>query len=788
MKDHLIILLILGLSFSINAQSTADDDKFRADRLPRVVLNELNRFRMSKGLDTLEMSEFLLGAADMSSQDMADNESEKIKPQTSQKYLGIIQATKRGEELSMKGVISKGKEDYTTSEVAKVIYNRWENNPKDLAILLNPKYTMIGISGALDEAGEKVYVSAFFGGYDITNEGVVNKKQLEVPFNTASKKLKDPDVKACKTCERWRNYDLLQKGLYVSGDKIMLRYPNAKDLRRILKRETDGLAVDVVQRKQYMQKDYNIVDNNLYNKGVMSKVIYKEKFFKKNLLITKDKKANRKVKGIEIQIGKFNPKITGPYELNLIVVQNGKACKTVTRGYNETANIESNTPIGLLPMPNSKGLKPAFAPRSESSILNFTIPFEKNKSEFKPEDIQPFIKALNEPDFIIDGLYIYAYSSIEGDSAANSKLQRKRAESVASVLQGMQLNKINPTIQTRDSWGLFLLENEDGKYADIVALGKSKAISRINSDKQLLDELEPVLAKERFAQIILDVTYDVSGNKEEKFSTTTFNRAVKANNAKQAYKVLEFINKRVSEGKYDASIYDSLNISEDAKTVGLVNNKIYYKYLSENDVEPEDDATFDRLLKYEPNNPVLLYNKVFCQLKLDSNAGSAERQNEVQQKINSLYGKLDSNYVNGLNIEWQFKIMESLDTLENVDDKIDACVERIKMFYNIKDASWQNSLKLASVFVRAKDYSYAATILEPHLNAKNVNENLVYYYISAASRVKEKFYSRTFARALEIAKEKNPERYCKLFGEPFMTFQVLENPSVKKTYQASCSQ
>jgi len=80
-------------------------------------------------------------------------------------------------------------------------------------------------------------------------------------------------------------------------------------------------------------------------------------------------------------MGKFNPKITGPYELNLIVVQDGKACKTITRGYVESGAIESKTPIGLLPAPNSKGLKPPFEPRAESSIINVTIPFEKNKAE-----------------------------------------------------------------------------------------------------------------------------------------------------------------------------------------------------------------------------------------------------------------------------------------------------------------------------------------------------------------------------------------------------------------------
>ncbi|WP_317900191.1 CAP domain-containing protein [Aurantibacillus circumpalustris] len=784
MNRFLISLMIVALSLCASAQSSGG--KFRTESLPRVLLNELNRFRISKGLDTLEMSEMLQSAAEISSQAMADNDSEKTDRKTALKFLKYVNATSKGEELVMKGVISKGREDFSTEDVAKVIYNRWENNLKDLPVVTNPKYSLVGIVGTIDEDGEKVYVSAFFGGYDIKNGGVIYKDQLEVPFNNKSKSLKPVEPKACKTCERWRNYDLLQKGLYVSDNKIYLRYPNAKDLRRFLKKEKDGLAVDIVQRSQFIAGDYNIVDNNLLNKGIMSKVLYKEALFKKNLLITKDKKANRKIKGIEVLLGKFDPKITGPYELNLLVIQNGVLCKTVTRGYNENATIESNTPIGLLPIQNSKGLKPAFEPRNESSIVNFIIPFEKNKAEFKQVDIEPFIKAMNEPDFIIDGLYIYAYASIEGDSLANSKLQRKRAESVVTVLQGMQNNKINPTIQTKDSWGLFLLENEDGKYADIVNLGKNKAIERINGDKKLLEELEPILAKERFAQIIMDVTYDVSGLKEEKFTTVSFNRAAKANNSKLAYKIMEFINRRVGEGKYAASIYDSLKIIDSPKNTGLLNNQIYYSYLANNSVTDEDDKTFDKLLISEPSNPILQYNKVFCQLKLDSSAGNAAHQSEVQQTINNLYGKLDSNYVNGLNIEWQFKIMETLDTLPNSEVQMDACIARIKQFYNIKDATWQNALKLASVFSRVKDYNYAATLLEPYLKAANVNENLVFMYISLASRVQEKYYSRTFAKAMEIAKNKNQERYCKLIGEPFMTFQVLENPEVKRVYNSSC--
>jgi uncharacterized protein YkwD/outer membrane protein OmpA-like peptidoglycan-associated protein len=770
-----------------NSDEEPKNENFKLEEHGSFILKELNKYRISKGLDTLEMSEMLMYSAEVSAQQMAEKNKDKVEQKTTFRNLKKSGATKRGEELAGKTQVAKGKEMLKTEDVARAIFSRWEGNPKMAPVLQNPKYTLIGIAGQFDSDEKKIYVSGMFGGFDITNEGASYRGELAVPFNKKSKKLKPPDAKGCKSCERWRNYDVLQKGLYESEGKIYIKYHNAKELRKLLKKSTDGLAFDIVQKDQYMNPQHNVLDNNLYNKGVMGKVIYKDKFFAKNRLINPKDKKTKKVKGIEVELGKFEKKITGPYELNLIIVQDKKVCKTITRGYYETSKVESSTPVGLLPAKNTIGLKPSFLPRSESSIINFTIPFEKNKYEFKDEDIQPFIKALNEPDFIIDGLYIYAYSSIEGDSANNAKLQKKRAESVLSVLQSRQQNKIQPSIQTKDSWGLFLLENEDGKYADVVALGKRKAIDRINGDRKLLEELEPILARERFAQIIMDITYDVSGNKEEKFSRISFNRAVKAANYNQGHKILELINKRVLEGKYSQDIYDSLKLEENANTAALVNNRIYYQYQADNSVDEDDEATFDRLLKMDPANPVYQYNKIFCQIKLDSNSGNPEHQAQVQQTIDSFYGKLDSNYVNGLNIEWQFKIIESVDTSDKADEIIDACISRIKSFYNLKDASWQNAMKLSNVFTRAKDFKTAATVLEPYLGKPDVQEMLVFTYIAAASRLPEKYYSRTFARALEIAKNKNPDRYCKLFGDPFMTFQVLENPDVKRVYSAACS-
>lgn len=785
MKKLLLCISILLFSTISKAQ-----DNFNLDDLPKLLLRELNQFRITNGLDTLESNDILVNAAAIDSKAMAKSGQAKVDPEKVKKNLVKAGGTNKGEETAMMAPVNKGRDNYTTAQVAKVVWTRWENTKKDKVILLNPQYMLVGFKCTMDKDGKKVAVVAVYGGYDSFNTGAKKKKELAVAYNTKSKKLLSADAKSCKNCDKWKNYDLLQQGLKVENGKIYLEYGNLKDLKRILKKTKDGFAVDVVQRAQYEKADYNIVDNNLQSKGIMQKVVYKDKVFSKNL-IKPDPKAKKKIKinKLKLEMGKLNPKITGPYELNLIVVQDGHVCRTVTRSYLEEGDQESNTPIGLIPAQESVGLKPPFEPRSESSILNFTIPFEKNKSEFKAEDVQPFIKALNEPDFMIDGLYIYAYSSIEGDANANAKLQRKRAESVVKVLQSMQKNKINPKIETKDSWNLFELAMEDGKYADLVKLGKDKAVKKINADGGLLKELEPVLAKQRFAQIVMDVTYDITGDKEQRFTTVSFNRAIKANKIPQAFKIMEYASMQIIKKKYAEDILDSLKVPNEAKFSNFLNNKVYFNYLNNSSIVDEDD--YDELKKIEkldPANDVVRYNRIYSSIKLDSTLGTKEQQSKMQVEIDALYkSKIEKKLVDGLNIEWQFKIMESLDTVENAEPQIEACITKIKSFYNFKDASWQNALKLAYVFTRGKDYKFSSTMLEPFLKVENVDERLLFSYISIASHLPEKFYSRTFNEALHKAKEKNPERYCELFGDPKMSFQVLGNPNAKRDYRdAGC--
>ncbi len=780
----ILILIFSNIIYAQKKKSNAVNKELNTDSITHYILSEINQFRKKNKLDTLELYAPLTDAAFISAEDMSDGGNSKSSDKDLLKYLKAVNLTNKASQLTGSNPVSKSKKDVPLKTIAQNVVAKWIGGQKTKVVLLNPKFVYLGVGILSDEGFKKGYISALFAGYDISNEGASHKKELKVSYNKLSKKLNAPNDKKCKTCKTFKNYEALHKGLYVENGKIYLKYNNLKELKRLLKKPKDGIAVDVIQREQFTKENYNIVDNNLNNKGVMQKVIYKDKLFAKNkLLDKKDIRKNRKLNELVVELGKFPKNIKENYELNLIIIQDNTVCRTVTQSFTELLQQEGEFTGGVLPMkPLNLDSKP-FQPKNESSLISFIIPFEKNKSEYKIEDIQPLLNALDEPDYTIEGLYIYAYSSIEGDSITNTKLQKKRAESVGKTLQSKQSLKINPIVVTNDSWGLFILENDEGPYASLISMGKKKAIQKINSDKKLLQELEPILAKERFAQIVMDVTYDISGNKEQKYSYIMLKKAVKNNDTAQAFKILDYIYNCVKTKKYPPELLDTMSIPVSKENIAFTNNLIHYKYQLSQTLKDDDGDILKQNFNFNPQNQILTYNSIFAQIKSDTLLGNKDNQIKIQTQIDNLSKtNIDKKAINNLNAEWQFKLMDYYDTIPNSEAQIEGCLSKIKSFYNIEESSWQNNLKLANIFAKAKLYWDAASILEPLLNSKDVNEKICWNYISIASHLPEKFQSRSFALAINLLQKYNPNAYCQMFGAPYLSFQVLENPHIKKEF------
>lgn len=789
------LLLVLSLTIlQAFAQKASPESDFNTQDAEKAILHALNKLRKDSNLDTMDFNEKLgkaseVQAVDMAKHGKADLDNSSGKYATTAKRVIAFGGTNKAEELVLAMSIVKGKTTMPAKEFAEAVFYKWRTGKRNQTILKNPDYIFASPAVRLDESGKKAYVSIVFGNFSTFNSGANKKKELTVPYTNSKKKMKAPEERTCNACKKFKDWDGLAKGLYVEDGKVYLKYDNLKSLGKFIRGSKDGFAVDIVQRAQYEKPGYTIVDNNLQTKGVLLKPVYMSKIYGKNR-IKEVKKGNRVIKAtkLDVEMGKIPVKITGEYELNLLVVQDGKLCKTIIPSSIEQGEMEAKT-LTMLLMPDSAAyLNPPFEPKSESTLLNFTVPFEKNKFEYKEEDMTPFLNALQEPDFMIDGLYITAYSSIEGDARANEKLQKKRAESIVKALAKMQKAGVVTEVKTSDSWSLFQLEAEGSKFDNLTKMSKDAAIQEING-KGLATELEPILAKERFAQIVMDVTYDITGPKEEKFSVSKFNQAVKKGDIKQAYKIQYFIGQQQKQKKYSYDLSDRMAIPQEAKYSGLLNNQVVWHYMQNgNFPDDEDYATLKKLNTLDPANNFIAFNTTLCEVSLDSTIGSDKDQVAMQKKIEAFYKtEIPKKYVDALNIEWQFKVIETVDTSAAGEVIVQACIDKIKAFYNIKESTWQSNLKLSYVFARAKDFKYAAQLLAPFINEESANEQLIFAYASYCAKLPELYKSMPFVSAMRKAEKLNHERYCKLFGIPNLTFQILDNPYVKEDYEkANC--
>ncbi len=207
-----------------------------------------------------------------------------------------------------------------------------------------------------------------------------------------------------------------------------------------------------------------------------------------------------------------------------------------------------------------------------------------------------------------------------------------------------------------------------------------------------------------------------------------------------------------------------------------------------NVAQSEDYDKMKKITALDPSNNYAAFNYIYCALKFDNSIGDAKERAAIQSRIDELYkSNIPKKLVDAINIEWQFKVIDAVDTVNGSEPIIQACNDKIKSFYNMKEATWQNNLKLSYVFARFKDYRFASNLLADFVKQDSTNEQVLFAYISYCAKVPELVKSHLFVTALQKAEKANHDRYCKLFGEPFLTFQVLDNPFVKEDYnKAKC--
>lgn len=693
-------------------------------------------------------------------------------------------AAAKATELVLKESIREGKDTLTFAQLAANVMFNLFNKEKTADVLKDYKYIFSGVGSHLDVDGKKVYVSIVLGNHNVNNVG---KAEIESSGYDITTKLKYKpyDSKICRSVDRFKEINDLQDGLSVMDGKIVFETERWKEVKKFLKEPTNGFAVDVILRDQYPCSGNNIVDNRLGTKGFVTNMVKQSKLLTMNEIEGKESRSKYKAVLAEM------PSVEGKYELNLVIIQEKHLCADVMPTYIEVGKMKNVSQITIIADTLMSISKLGYVPVPDTFDLEFKIPFELGKYDYNPEDVEPFLNALNELEYTILNLKISAFSSIEGEEEKNQELREKRAQTIVDAIKEVKGEEFEVESYTSDSWEMFYTDIESTSFDTLRHMDK-ETIMEMLRDRHFYDSIEPILAKHRYAIIEMRVIHDLnSDKKEQEFVMMKFQQTVDSNDYVQALKIQKYIMKKAMRKKYEPEVASLMKLPKDsANFSGIQMNQLWLDYAA-ND-KPIDSlfwAEVMRLQNIDPENDYIAYNRVYCEIKFNPIVDEMQIS-QMQRIINDLAtSSLQKSDVDRLNLEYQLKILHSIDdTFEpsNKKELTKTVVDRIKQIVDFKDNDSQSALDLAYLFVNMHDYYFAMQILEPFIYNKEIDENVIFTYISICTNIKDKFQTEIFEKALIKASKINVDRLCNLLREGQFSYQFFENPNVKGVFCKTC--
>ena len=749
------------------------------------ILDVINLARVKYNLaNPLVSNEILGNAASMQSEFMAKKE-ERTQKNVVKKWLTpelramSAGGTKRVAELITRAKATQGIEEYSYLDISTEIIASLLKNKKTVNTLLDKQYNFVGIGCNIDSYNKYCYASIVFG-----NDLSFNKADVTGKNTAYTKKLyglQPYNEKTCRKCEV-RNIELLQKNLVVTGTDVYFVHPNVKVLKRIISKDNDGLAIDFVQHSQMPCNGANDFNYNFYNRGAMPKYITFKKMMKKNEI------KEKKDKGIRVYMGTAPNNVSAPFDVNLIVIKDKVVCKTIvkTNVMQPSISYEARTSL----VPDLTGIQTTinYIPQPEKTILEFKVPFERNKSVYEASDIKPFIDALKESRFIVDSIYIMAYTSIEGSDRANLELQKKRSESIISAMKQLQ-NALNfpHNIELNDGWDLFVKDIATSSQYSYLGKKSKEDVKATLSDR-IKKDLEPMLAQHRHAYIRINATYDVSKEYEQEFVTNKFNRTLAAKDLPLAFAIQKYMIKKVEDGQYQKALIEALEIPNTAQMLPFLTNKYYMLSLFEDELSSENIEKVIALQKMDSKNAICEFNALACtveDIEITNSSQISNTQSKIDRIYNTAIGKQYTKKVNAINIVFQYKILDYINASENPDEKLmEATYEKIKEIALPTISTWQQAYEVATTFIGYGDFEFARQTLDPHIKNPDVHENFIFTYLNLYSLDEKSYMSNNFALACSLAAKKNKSRFCSEIKT--YSFLIRENLKAKDVICGEC--
>ena len=605
--------------------------------------------------------------------------------------------------------------------------------------------------------------------------------------------LKDPgkqfNVKcgACKAVLRAKPREV-QFAVYADKDNVVwFLITDGRFLDELLHKEGDGIAVDVILRSEYTCGGVAPRTTG-YPKGTLLEPVYKAELERT--------KVTLKNGHVKMKAGTLSSAMAAEdHELTLLIIQDRNICHT-NYFYNLQVYRWDLLNMGLYmdTLTYATRSDTANAEQGKGSVrrktMHFTIPFEKNKAVYSPADLQPLYDSLRLTDFTIKRIDINAYSSVEGPEQRNIELQESRAQSIVKALQSFQTRNIVTSVKASENWVEFLSDISRSPYPQFAALAKVE-IKRRLAEEPYSEDLEPILSKHRKAVIILEL-HRKDGNEAmtDDQLQKAFKKALTDKNMAYAQQLQNTAFTRILDKDVPSTFLAGMEVPLQREYADLLNSREAFNYLEGKTAASQTYLALLDLDRSQPNNGHINYNLCVLQFQLLIMGDKTVDPLELKRRIGKLRGMgiagpLEMRMLINHNI-----IMAEADMLKGDYSKKDERLAFIRSNYEAVPMRNKDHLSLAQYFASYANFSDAMNILEPHLADIDVDEDLLFYYLNLTIFDPEQTKKSGYRSTMLNAANKNKPRYCSLFDafdKGGITFQLLDDPYLRKTYCETCN-
>src|SRR5258705_2482106 len=217
--------------------------------------------------------------------------------------------------------------------------------------------------------------------------------------------------KRAKECAKlFQGFKSMPKEVRISAtvhkdDSIFIAYNDLDWFNKVITSRKDGIAIDLVSQAQYACDNPVPKSSEWSHQGYLLPPVYRDELIKNR---------RRFENGTILSFAGLVPKnLDGKsLEANFIILENKNKCyysNVVNIDYHAWRLLKTGFYYDTL---TAEKIKDKY--KQVSKILRFTIPFEKDRTEYRTEDIKPLYDSLRITDYTIKSIGISAYTSVEG--------------------------------------------------------------------------------------------------------------------------------------------------------------------------------------------------------------------------------------------------------------------------------------------------------------------------------------------------------------------------------------